>query len=289
MSTLWCYVVQKTIVIMRLSTAIVAFSLLSSLGQANNSISLNPLISSDTPVIASRDLAYFSEQKVTLTLSLTGAIQCPTLRAKLIQIAHRLEAELENRSPLDCGKVSPPTDQAAWNFSFTFNVPIVERISRFEWRYYNCNAEGERCVSLSRLPFTAYPTDLLDPLRKWARKNVLVVRDPEGNLQNFLDQQKIEYHVRHIPPESGGRIVTMMVDRNGEITSRKIAPHLEKGNVIAFREATPTLPLVKSTDSGGHRLIVVEMVLLPRLKSDPAAQKLFFNIFQTLQKEEMGQ
>lgn len=222
--------------------------------------------------------AYFAEQRVTLTLSLEDAATCPAITARLVQLSQRLEAEWDLTPRLNCpGTATPRRDGT---IPFAFAVPRVVRQTQFEWRFFDCDSARRDCEPLLRLAFTAYPHDLLAPLRQWAENHVLVVKDTDGTLQDFLDSRSISFVERLVPPPKGSRVASIVVERNGPIEPAALDPLLARGDLVLFREQMPGLPHIKSVERGPHRLTTVEMVLLGDLEGSPLAQSMFLEIFQ---------
>lgn len=233
--------------------------------------------------------AYFSEEDVRYSLAVEGGGPCQPLAATLVQVTTRLEAELDQRQLTACEAGDDPNILAGTGLSFAFVVPKVERKSRFEWRFASCPQSGGPCNPLLALPFTAYPRDLLAPLRSWAKTHNLVIRDPDGDLQDFLDQQRISYTERLLGRPEDSRVVTLIVDRRKAIHAEDLGSYAEDGSIILFRENTEGLPHVKSTGQGGHRLISVEMPLTTELEGRPLAQEIFLEIFRMSQEPEPSQ
>lgn len=253
---------------------------------AESAVSLQIAPVEDTPPAASPELSYFSERSVSLELRLRGAAACPDIAAQLVQLSYRLEAELLRRRAFDCAELPGAAEAAPADFVFPFAVPKVDRVSRFEWRFIKCNGAGESCDVLLSLPFSAYPRDLLGPLKSWAAKHVLVVRDPLGELQDFLDENEIEFFERAAPQTLDMQVKTLLVERGAPIEASDYETYLTKGDVVLFREKTDTLPLIKSIEIGDRRLTTVELVLIPKLISGPAVQRVFLDILDLPRKEE---
>lgn len=239
-----------------------------------------------TPPIAPSAPAYFSEQEATLDLRLYGFIPCRQFSAQLIQLSYRLEAELIRRPAFDCTRTPTIGAASGVDIDFQFVAPSVERVIRFEWRFATCDPADDVCEALLSVPFTAYPRDLLEPLKGWAARHLLVVRDPSGELQDFLDRNGIEFVQRPtgLTPET--QVKTMLVERRAETEPAEYREHLGRGDVVLLREKTSTLPLVKSQELHGRQLTIVEFGLVARLPGSPAAQQVLLEILELSHTEE---
>jgi hypothetical protein len=258
--------------------------LLPSLGLAMQDTGLRIILADQGPDLTHRTLAYFAEQKVTLTLALTDPATCPVITARLVQQSQRLEAEWDLRPRLDCPTSNTRSGPHALAVPFVFAVPKVERQTRFEWRFLDCDSARQNCEPLLRLGFTAYPRDLLAPLQNWAEAHILVVKDAEGVLQKFLESRSISFVERFIPGPREGRVVSLVVERNDPLERADLDPLMARGEVVLFREKIVTLPHIKSVGRGPHRLTTVEMALLDDLAGNPLAQDMFLEIFRMTQE-----
>ena len=131
-------------------------------------------------------------------------------------------------------------------------------------------------------PFETFPADLLAPVRTWASRESLVIKDPVGDLADFFDQQNIEFVERRSGIARDSRVVSLLVEDKKKIEPADLAPYLEKGGVVVFRKHQSTLPLIKSRRVAGQPLISVELPLVRSLTADPRAQKALLEIFQML-------
>ena len=239
-----------------------------------------------TPVPLKNHLAqraYFTDVDVEFPLALDGVSSCPSIRAILVQVSHRLEVEIQQRFPVDCSQDSSPSEPT-WTFPFHFSVPHIARQTDFEWRFALCNGTGSDCRPLVRLPFTAYPTDLLDPLVSWARNNILLVRDTTGRLQDWLDKRGIDNYERYGASLADSRIMTMISTENGDDEAGLINRSLQKGSVVWFREKVFSLPLLKVIDKDKHRLIILELPFISSLNDSPSTHKLLLEVFRLAQE-----
>jgi hypothetical protein len=224
--------------------------------------------------------AYFAGTQVGFSLDLGDNLDCARIHAILIQVSSKLEAKFGEPRGLNCvdGALAAAPDRAVSPFEFL--VPEVRRKSKFEWRFGRCAADGSECEELLSVPFLAYPEDLLEPARHWAKNNVLVVEDRSGTLQDFLEQQGIEFFEGSAPSHAGAVRTTFMVEGERPFESRALARHMERGSVVLFREKLLGLPHVKSVLEGETRMVSVELPLLAALPGQPAAQEMFLEILR---------
>lgn len=226
--------------------------------------------------------AYFSEQGTSIDMVLSRAQSCPIIIATLVQMATRLEAEVTQRQLFDCDDQPSRFDGGAQTHAFQFTVPKVKREARFEWRFAECDAAGANCSGLINVPFDAFPTDPLEPVRNWATRESLVVKDSVGSLAEFLDLQRIEFIERRSGITKGSQLVSLLVEDKKKLAAADLAPYLERGGVIVFRKSQDTLPLIRSRRVAGQALISVELPLIESLPANPRAQKALLEIFQML-------
>lgn len=257
--------------------------LLPGIALAKSDSGLKIVLADQTADLAHRTLAYFAEQKVTLTLALEDVAACPAIAARLVQLSRRLEAEWDLRPRLDCPAATGARDLT---LPFGFTVPKVEHQTRFEWRFFDCDPARQDCAPLLRLGFTAYPRDLLAPLQEWAKTHLLVVKDAEGALQDFFDRRSIEFVERAVPAPRDHRVVSLVVERDRPVERADLAPLLARGDVVLFREKIVNLPRIKSVERGSRRLTTVEMALLGDLEANPLAQDMLLEIFRMTQEGE---
>ena len=230
--------------------------------------------------------AYFSKHSVTLNLLFEGVADCPRISARLVQISLRLEAELLDRQAFECDGPPHGPDGEAVKATFSFQVPKVDKMSRFEWRFVRCATVDDPCDHLATFAFDAYPINLLDPLKAWAAKHVLVARDPTGELQDFLEQIDIQFYERAVPAGPETEVLTLLLER-GETSNRTdYGPHLAKGDLVVFRERIETLPMIRIRDIGNRHLTTVELVIVAKLNGDPAIQRVFLDILDLPGKKE---
>ncbi len=118
---------------------------------------------------------YFAGEQASLPLVISDTVDCTRLRAVLVQLSSKLQVELEQPHKLNCEDGPASASRVRFDLLFEFRVPDVQRKSRFEWRFAHCGAQSDACQSLLSVPFLAYPSDLLDPARRWAKANGIAI------------------------------------------------------------------------------------------------------------------
>ncbi len=123
-----------------------------------------------------------------------------------------------------------------------------------------------------------YPDTVLDPLKQWAVRHTLVLRDRVGTLRAFLKTQDIRFtegplHRRHGPD----RPVVFVVPKPGgrHLPQPMTVPH----HAVTFTERVTHYPNITAVQSVTGNQIRVEMKVTDHLASDPLAQKLLLEIF----------
>ena len=238
------------------------------------------------PVQRSEEPGYFALEEVRLPLEARNAGNCEAISAVLVQLSSSLSAVVERRSLPSCPIEVGSPSAAPRSISFGFRVPEVRRKARFEWHFEACTGKEEACQSLLRVPFVAFPRNLLAPLEAWAEANVLVVRDPDGELQSFLDDKDVQFFEHSAPSYPDAKRATLIVSRESMVQQDDLSKFTERGGVVLLREKRDGLPLVKSETKGSHKLITVELPLLSALPKEPYAQELFLEVIRLSQEEE---
>lgn len=238
------------------------------------------------PFWRAQEPGYFALEEIHLPLAARNGTDCAAITAVLVQLSSSLEALLEERRLKNCSDDVGSLVANPRPVPFRFRVPDVRRKARFEWRFQACAGDDEGCQSLLTVPFTAFPRNLLQPLKDWAGEHVLVVHDPDGGLQSFLDGQDIPFFERAAPTYPDAERTTLLVSKEkavDEVTLRKMT---ERGGVVVFRETSNGLPLVKSETLGPHRLITVELPVVSALATDPYAQEVLLDLIRLSQEKE---
>ena len=238
------------------------------------------------PVWLPQEPGYFALEEIAIPLAVRRGTDCETISAVLVQLSASLEAHLERRLLPKCRDVTGPMAAGPRPVSFRFRVPDVRRKSRFEWRFAACAREGVGCRSLLTVPFTAFPRNLLTPLKVWAEEHVLVVRDRDGGLQSFLDDQDIPFFERAAPSYPDAERMTLLVSKEKAVDRNTLLKMTGQGGVVVFRETRDGLPLVQSETMGPHRLITVRLPVVSALATDPYAQELLLELVRLSQGKE---
>lgn len=210
-------------------------------------------------------LHYFEQERVFLERFLDGL--CGDLMVRLIQPGSRLYAEVGEPLMLTAG-FCQREDRVS------IELPGVRRTTAFELQIFT-NKEGKSWGNKKRLPLLVYPKDLLQPLKKWATKNLLLVTGKREVLTAFLDQENIGYTTRNSHSE-GDKVILQV----GDLKAHASENRYPNSRLIVFRERVVDLPQIRaqSTPYGAH--IVVEMKLLDSLSDSPLAQQAFMRIIR---------
>jgi hypothetical protein len=179
---------------------------------------------------------YFGGQTVSFPVSPIPS-SCQKIRAKLWQETSRIVAKADEVTLESCSsevKVLIPIVRTKTSFSLE-----IELSTDTEWK------------SFGTIKLSAYPSDILKPLRVWAQRHPIEVEDSDGKLEAFLEQQKIPYQskFRHTL-KSPQAILRMGV------------------NEIHFLEKIQTIPWVRINKNK----ISIEMMFLEELSVNPAYQ-----------------
>ena len=191
---------------------------------------------------------------------------CKDLMVKLMQPASRLVAEIGESLLLNA-------ESCADAKVGVVILPKIRRITEFDLQLYKKNSDQgwEKFQSVSLL---VYPKELLDPLRKWAENNLLLIKGKNEVLKTFLKKEKIEFATRKRRTE-GETVVIYSED-----PERKNTPHeYEEGRIIVFKETVVDLPQIRQEPMPSGPRIFVELKLFDSLESNPLAQKSFLKIF----------
>ena len=189
---------------------------------------------------------FFGGQTISFPLSALPS-SCQKIRAHLYQRTSSFEVKSEEFIQEPCGadvKVALPKVRAKTDFKLEF-----EALTDLGWS------------SLGAQDLTAYPEDLLNPLRAWADQNELEVEDPEGKLEAFLENQGIPF------------LSSFKSDVESPEAVLKFGPR-----EIRFMEEEGTVPLVRVD---GQK-VIVEMFFLDKLANNPAFQYELLKLFQQI-------
>jgi hypothetical protein len=134
--------------------------------------------------------------------------------------------------------------------------------------------------------FSVIPDELLDPIVKWAQANTLFVHDQAGELQAFLDANRIEYYEskRLLPKDT--LVISLLVVRTAEAANiDRLIPDHSKQRVILFREYATELPLIWTALHTHKSILDVHIPIVGLLQQDAGVKKLFYELF----KQSMAQ
>jgi hypothetical protein len=229
----------------------------------------------------------FGGRSVGVPLVLYGASAARAdVKVRLLQRAPGLAAPVGG----DTDVASGVDFSAGLRRELTFDVaiPAVERESRFDLVVFLRAHPGGPWRQAASLSLRAYPNDLLKPLKRWAERRSLRVRDPAGKLESFLTAQGIPFldlNARSLE-KSDDPSITLLVGADGLAAARARARRGEA--VVFFGERTVAFPRIERVRWPGGSLLIVELPLLDRLAVDPQAQKLFLQIVESAQLADTG-
>jgi len=206
------------------------------------------------------------------------------VRAQLMQVTSHLEAPIG--APLD---VPLPAMASSPEVEIELAVPLpaVKRETGFELRFQSRRDRDGPRYAAGRVPLRVYPSDLLGPIRTWAKSHPLRVKDDQGSLLAFLRRQRIPIVGRDSQGFRDGRGVTLHAGAHASRRRALVPPRRGEATVFfAERETEPPRLLIERT--GGGTAVTVEMRLLDRLATDPLAQKIFLEVFEVINDENQS-
>lgn len=206
------------------------------------------------------------------------------LYARLVQLTSNLA------TPIGAALEVPlPTDASSGpgvEIKLAVPLPPVKRETDFELRFQSRRDRDGPWYAAGQIPFRVYPSDLLSPIRSWAKSHPLRVKDDHGLLIAFLRQQGIPVVVGS-QGFRDGRGVTLYAGARA-LRKRARVPLGEDEAIVLFTERQTGTPhfLIERTDGG--TAVSVEMRLLNRLATDPLAHKTFLEVFEILNEEKQS-
>jgi len=197
------------------------------------------------------------------------------LRAVLVQLTSSLSMPVADE--LDV-RLSGDTAAGPWlDAGVSLTPPEVKRESDFEIRFRSRRHGESTWQPAGRLTVRIYPSDLLEPVREWARSHPISVQDDRGRLVEFLRRQRIR-----IADQTGGGGVTLHVGSRGKDEGRFL---LHGRAAILFHERETDTPYLLVERTGPGIVMTVEARFLDRLETDPQAQKLLLEVFRRLHEQ----
>ncbi|MCZ6872786.1 MAG: hypothetical protein O7G88_04535 [bacterium] len=210
-------------------------------------------------------LHYFEQEKVLLEKLLDGL--CDDLRVRLIQLGSRLYAEVGDPLMLPAGFCQNTK-------RVYMKLPRVKRTVAFDLQIFT-KKQDQSWGKVKSLPILVYPKDLLQPLKNWAKKNLLLVKGKSEKLISFLDSENISYATRNIYSD-GDKVILHVGDLKEDNPDYRYA----NSSIIVFREVVVDLPQIRALSTRYGPRIFVEMKLLDSLSDSPLVQKSFMKIFK---------
>lgn len=232
-------------------------------------------------------VSVFGGESIRVPVMLDGIGSCEQVVTRLYQTATMLQAPLSDWAPLQCHSVFAASGRQAARADIEVAVPHVDAEIDLELRFARCAMPGEDCDEFGHVPISALPADLLDPLDQWAVDHVLQVHDSHGDLTGFLEIHDIDYLSAGAILPRDVEVVSLIVE-DDSLDQAVLSDYQRAGAVVLFREKPDAVPLVMQKDTTDGRLIDVRLPVVSRLSSDPAAVKLFLDIFLMTQSHELS-
>ena len=226
-------------------------------------------------------------EQARLSVLLDGIESCEQLVARLYQTSTMLLAPLSEWTPFQCHVAVSASGSRAIRADIEVSVPQVAAEIDLELRVAECKKPGDDCTHIGTVSISALPSDFLDPLNRWASTHVLQVHDPFGTLNGFLDTHEIEYSSAGAILPTDTEVVSLVVE-DENFDELVLADFQRAGAVVFFREKPGPIPLVLQKDTVDGRLVDVHLLVVSRLASDPAAVKLFLDIFRMTQAQGLS-
>jgi len=204
------------------------------------------------------------------------------LHAQLLQLASGVAAPIG--AALDVPLPTGASPSPGVEIELSIPLPAVKRETDFELWIRSRRDREDVWHAAGRIALRVYPGDLLGPVRRWAEAHPLRVEDDHGTLIEFLRQQEIPV-AGGIPGPRDGRRVTLYAGERA-LRKRAAVPLRQDEAIILFTERQTGTPRFLIERTGRATAVTVEMRLLDRLAADPAAQKIFLEVFEVLNDEQ---
>jgi len=231
-------------------------------------------------------VSVFGGESIRISVMLDGIRSCEHVVTRVYQTATMLQAPLSDWTPLQCKSVFGASGRQVAHADIEVAAPQVDAQTELELRFARCATSGEKCDEFGHVPISALPADLLDPLDQWAVDHVLQVHDSQGKLSGFLESHDIDYLSAGAILPRDSEIVSLIVE-DDSLDQAVLSDYQRAGAVVLFREKPDAVPLVMQKDTIDGRLVDVRLPVVSRLSSDPAAVKLFLDIFRMAQSQEL--
>jgi hypothetical protein len=220
-----------------------------------------------------RPYRFFGGQTVRVPVLMLGASAATALRAHLVQLAFDLSAPVG--PPVEVALPAAASNGAARPAEIVIALPEVQRETAFELRVHARSRSGGEWRPAGRLALRIFPPDLLAPLRAWADKHPLRVREDTGGLEQFLRDR----NVRTMPApgvESRGGLSL----RAGRFARQPASSPRAGETVVLFMEKHSEVPRIVVEQTGPGTVVRVEGRLLGDLASDPLAQRTLLEVLE---------
>jgi hypothetical protein len=212
---------------------------------------------------------FFSASDVLISIA-GGTKDCAPAKAVLMQMSTRLEAPIE-------GAVEPAAFDGCKAQELLVHLPKILNETEFRVQISSGDAKAEKVILV---PLKAYPRDLLEPLKSWAKDEHfgLVVKDKDGRLTGFLDRNEVEYSTGAASAKT--RKLTIIVADPEDMKEDK-----PEGDVLYLTEKVRDMPLVLVERTAQGATATANIKILDGLSADdPLAEKAFVKIFTMISK-----
>lgn len=208
----------------------------------------------------------------TIDLPIKGGFEadCEGLVVRVLQQQGTLLAQL--REPLVLEKESCSTME-----SISLDLPDVRAETDLLVQILHADRQNGQGNALQQpvevVGLRVYPDTILDPLKRLAEKNSIIVYDDGGMLTNFFDQQEVNY-ISGFGTLSGTPIGLFVGHKDPE----RLLEDSSIKTAVIFQEKIIDLPQIRVVSNDGKTRVYVEMKLIQDLQSSPLTQKAFLKI-----------
>jgi hypothetical protein len=211
---------------------------------------------------------FFGGTDVTVNVAAPSS-GCGQEKATLLQMSTRLTA------PVD-GAVTPAEFDGCKPQGLTVRLPQVVNETEFHVELTHGDGKTEE---LAVVPLEAYPRDILEPLKNWAKDadNALLLRDKEGKLAEFFDRNHVEYVTNGAAPHKAHKVNIIVGD------PEELKEERPDGAVIYIVDKVKDVPAVLVERTAQGSTATAEIKLVDGLSADdPLSEKALMKIFNLI-------
>jgi hypothetical protein len=227
----------------------------------------------------------FGGQELKIQLDIYGTTDKISILADLYQISTSLVVPVSKDLPV--AENINLSENIKRSIDFTVRIPDVEKTTKFLLKYKTENEQGQWTVVGSTI-VTAYPNNILNPIRTYGERNLISILGESKTLRKFLDSQKVTFESLgdKIPSDGKPRIILYERAENDWL---KFPESLSVSQVLVVFYSPPSgIPRIFSKQFGGGALIEVKMGLMDKLDNKPEAQEIFLEIFKDAVEQLQG-